>query len=116
MSNLKLTPDLMEHLLSSNQSARVRARIFYDLVKGAGKKPEPMLEFMEGFFKLIEQPSPEDAKLKARYEAVINELETGPARPATFIAKANGSLPKSLQESMSSLPTVRKDFPFYIQT
>ena len=111
MANLKLTPDLMEHLLSSNHSARVRARIFYDLVKGAGKKPEPMLEFMEEFFKFVERPSAEDAKLKALYESVLSELETGPARPATFIAKANGGLPKSLPRVHVITPDGQERFP-----
>jgi hypothetical protein len=88
--------DGMVNMLSDpKKPAQVRAKILMDAVF---THPEPG-HVLGVFTPIMEKLSSEHgdaaetAKLKAKYEQALAELENGPVRPATFIGLADGAMP-----------------------
>jgi hypothetical protein len=84
---------LVQFLLARPPDAR--AKMLVDLITANGA-PFPALQAVvtQLFQKLDNRnPNAEAAELKACYEHALAELAEGPARPATFIAEADGDMP-----------------------
>ena len=83
---------LIEMLLSDKHPQAMRARMLFEAVTGGQGEPDSVLAFLGALLTRIEAipSSSEGEKLKAKYQARLAELESGPARPATFIATLNG--------------------------
>ena len=104
---------LIDLLLSEKQPRTMRTRMLYEAIMSGQEEPDSTIAFLEAFLRRIEAiPSgSEGEKLKARYEARLAELESGPARPATFISKLNGKPLKNVPKVHVVTPDGQQRFP-----
>ncbi len=104
---------LIDLLLSEKQPRTMRTRMLYEAIMSGQEEPDSTIAFLEAFLTRIEAiPSgSEGEKLKARYEARLAELESGPARPATFISKLNGKPSKNVPKVHVVTPDGQQRFP-----
>ncbi len=104
---------LIDLLLSDEHPQMMRARMLNDAIMSGQAEPESTLGFLNAFFKRIESlPSDtEGQKLKAQYQARLAELENGPARPATFIAKLSGKSSTPVPKVHVVTPDGQQRFP-----
>jgi hypothetical protein len=92
----KLSTDhLFAVLLDPKKPVQVRAHLLLDVLSSDHGDPAHLHKLLTGLLERAgkQGDSPEVAKLKAKYEQALSELENGPARPAAFIGEADGSMP-----------------------
>lgn len=104
---------LVAMLLDHKKPANVRAKTLVDLIMTTMHEPE----MIHGLFtELLTQTAQAGATaevkaLKEKYEQALSELESGPARPATFIAQADGTMPGPKPRGHVCAPDGQERFP-----
>ena len=108
-------PDkLINMLLSGSKPVEMRAKMMVSLFQARPEHPEAMLGVATAMLNQVAAAAPaaEVAELKAKYTQALAELENGPARPATFIAPADGEMPGPKPRGDVVTPDGQERFPF----
>ncbi|MGE0607274.1 MAG: AAA family ATPase [Pirellulales bacterium] len=106
----------VDAILAPAVPAAVRSKILIDSVLTAAAEPAAMQGAITA---MLEQAASsggnaaaELAEAKGRYEQALREMENGPARPATFIALAEGLMPGPKSRIHCVTPDGQERFPF----
>ncbi len=104
---------LVAVLLDAKKPAEMRAKMLIDVITNAGLDPAALQPLLTALMQQAAAPDPsaEVLQLKAQYEQALAELEHGTARPATFIAEADGEMPGPKPRVHIIAPNGEERFP-----
>jgi ATP-dependent 26S proteasome regulatory subunit len=113
LQNEKPHGKLVGMLLDQKKPSEVRAKMLVDLIMTTMHEPETIHGLMS---QLLEETANAGATaeleaLKEQYKQALAEIEVGPARPATFIAEADGTMPGPKPRGYVATPDGQERFP-----
>jgi hypothetical protein len=104
---------LVQLLFSGKKTPEQQAKMVFDVVMGGMAHPDTLMPFLTSVFQQAQNHTPEGevAALKTKLEEMLAELESGPARPATFICEAEGEMPGPKPRAYVITPDGQERYP-----